>query len=152
MCFNLIDASALSDDFYQNLGIIKPKKLETKVQYITEDELDYILNKTRDRLNFELMKYLISNSITITKQGKYFTSLKLCFNNADVCILPKEQNPFFIKWRKLIWQIKINEISNKSYCVKINSDECQTNQLSFLHIKDSFMLEIIEQVSNIEIK
>ena len=98
------------------------------------------------------MKYLISNSIEITKQGEYFPSLKLFFNNADVCIVPKEQDPFFIKWRKLIWEIKINEISNKSCCVKIDSDECQTNQINFLHIKDLRMLEIIEQVLNIEIK
>ena len=152
MCFDLKDAYLLSEDFFKNLGTIKPKKLESKVQYTTREELDYIISRTRDNLNLELMKYLISNSITISKQGKYFTFLKLCFNNADVCIVPKEQDPFFIKWRKLMWYIKINEISNKSYCVKINSDECQTNQLNFLHIKDSSMLEIIEQVSNIEIK
>ena len=152
MCFDLKDAYALSEDFYQNLGTIKPKKLETKVQYTTRDELDYIINKTRYLLNLELMKYLISNSITITKQGTYFPSLKLCFNNADVCIVPKEQDPFFIKWKMLIWHIKINEINNESCCVKINSEECQTIQLNFLHIKDLSMLEIIGQVLNIEIK
>ena len=152
MCFDLKDAYALSEDFYQNLGTIKPKILKTEVQYTTIDELDYIINKTRYLLNLELMKYLISNSITIIKKGTYFPLLKLYFNNADVCIVPKEQDPFFIKWRNLIWFIKIDEINNKSYCVKINSDECQTNQLNFLNIKDLSMLEIIEQVSNIEIK
>ena len=152
MCFNLKDAYALSEDFFQNLSVIKPKKLETKVKYITRDELDYIINKTRDSLNLELIKYLISNSITIYRQWAYSTLLKLSFNNADVCIVPKEQDPFFIKWRKLVWEIEINEINNKSCCVKINSDECETNQINFLHIKDLFMLEIIEQVSNIEIK
>ena len=152
MCFYLKDAYALSEDFFQNLGTIKPKKLETEVQYTTRDELDYIINKTCYLLNLELMKYLISNSITITKQRKYSTLFNLYFNNADVCIIPKEQDPFFIKWRKLMWYIKINEISNESCCVKIDSDECQTNQLNFLHIKDLRKLKIIEQISNIEIK
>ena len=86
MCFDLKDAYLLSEDFFKNLGTIKPKKLESKVQYTNRDELDYIISRTRDNLNLELMKYLISNSITISKQGKYFTFLKLCFNNADVCI------------------------------------------------------------------
>ena len=152
MCFNLRDAYLLSEDFFQNLGAIKPKKLETKVQYITRDELDYIISRTRDSLNLELIKYLISNSITIYRQWTYFSLLKLSFNNADVCIVPKEQDPFFIKWRKLMWHIEINEINNRSCCVKIDSDECETNQINFLHIKDLRMLEIIEQVSNIEIK
>ena len=151
MCFELEDAYALSEDFYQNLGTIKPKKFETEVHYSTRDELDYIINKTRYLLNLELMKYLISNSIMIYKQWTYSTLLKLSFNNADVCIVPKEQDPFFIKWKMLMWNIKINEISNESCCVKIDSDECQTNQLNFLHIKELEMLEIIEQVSNIEI-
>ena len=68
MYFDLKDAYALSEDFYQNLDTIKPKKLETKVQYTTRDELDYIINKTCYLLNLELMKYLISNSITIYRQ------------------------------------------------------------------------------------
>ena len=152
MCFELEDAYALSEDFYKNLDTIKPKKLETEVHYSTRDELDYIINKTRYLLNLELMKYLISNSITIYRQWTYSNLLKLCFNNADVCIIPKEQDPFFIKWRMLMWDIKINEISNESCCVKIDSDECQTNQLNFLHIKDLKMLGIIEQISNIETK
>ena len=54
MCFYLRNAYLLSEDFFKNLGTIKPKKLKTEVQYITRDELDYIINKTRIFLNLKI--------------------------------------------------------------------------------------------------
>ena len=136
----------LSNEFFSNINMVKPKNLSLIFDYFVRGEHDFI----------RILKNVRSCSKLNVGSNYRASSLKLSFEN--VCILIKSDNydPILVKWKRFSWDIDIKIIDQYLWISKEGVTGISNDDLTFIHLikLDSCEFEdhaLVEEQEEIEL-